>query len=148
MGPRKGSPVAWAPQLNVTCGRCGKPRGLTHTCFSSSNRKARVKTSWSFGKCERCHKTITNPLTHNCHPKSDFKKRRAAHEKQQKAAKRKQRAKHDYMTCSDPGCPRPLCVAFKTGYKIGEREGYERGFQEGWNRGFPAGQAACPRAHQ
>lgn len=144
--------MAWAPKLNVTCGRCGKPRGLAHTCFSNSNRKATVKPVLSFGRCEKCKKPVGNPLTHNCRPKSDFKKRRAEHDKQQKAdartASRKQRPTHDYLTCTDGDCPRPLCVAYKTGRKTGDREGYDRGFQTGWDRGFPAGVAACPRTHK
>lgn len=148
--------MAWTPRLNTVCGRCGKPRGLRHVCVSNSKRKATAKLAWSFGKCPKCKRPYGgNPLAHVCHPKSDFKKRRGAFEKRQKAdaraaaaAKRKQKPKHDYLTCTDKDCPRPLCVALKTGYKMGDRDGYERGFYAGWNGGFPAGQAACPRAHQ
>jgi flagellar biosynthesis/type III secretory pathway protein FliH len=151
--------MAWTPQLNITCGRCGKPRGLRHVCVSNRNRKATVKPSWSFGECPKCRKRVTNPLTHTCRPKSDFKRRRAQHEKQQRAeakataakeraGKRAQRPQHDYTSCRDGDCPRPLCVAFKTGHKTGHREGYEQGFQTGWDRGFPAGVAACPRTHK
>jgi len=141
--------MAWTPQLNVMCSRCGKPRGLTHVCFSNSKRKATAKPVLSFGKCGKCKKTVSNPLTHTCQPKSDFKKRRAAHEKQQKAAARKRQASaHDYQACSDGNCPRPLCVAFKTGYRLGDQDGHDRGWQQGYDRGFPDGIAACPLAHK
>jgi hypothetical protein len=164
--------VAWTPQLNITCGRCGKPRGLKHVCVSSSKRKATVKAGWSFGQCPKCRKTITNPLAHTCRPKSDFKRRRGAASKQEAKEKRAQsasiakvgrsrqhgpaKAKHDYQACTDKDCERPLCVAYKTGYKTGHFDGYEEGYATGWdrgyragyNRGFPDGIAACPRAHK
>ncbi len=143
--------MAWTPQLNIVCGRCGKPRGLSHTCFSNSTRKATPKAAWSFGKCERCRKPVTNPLTHVCaSSKGDFGRRRKAHEKAEKAAARKAAAKkrqasaHDYRACSDKDCARPLCVAFKRGYQLGDREGFDRGYEIG----FQAGIAACPRSHQ
>lgn len=151
--------MAWTPQLNITCGRCGKPRGLRHVCVSSSKRKATVKAGWSFGQCPKCRKTITNPLDHTCRPKSDFRRRRSAAAKQEAKDKRAQgasiakvgrsrqrgpaKAKHDYLTCSDGDCQRSLCVAFKTGYKTGHLDGYD----QGWDLGFAAGIAACPRTH-
>ena len=151
--------MAWTPQLNVVCGRCGKPRGLRHVCFSNSKRKATIKPVVSLGKCPKCKKPMGNPLTHTCRPKSDFKRRRAAHEKRQRkeartlaraerAAKQKQKPKHDYQACTDKDCQKSLCVAFKTGYKIGHRDGYELGFRVGYDRGFPDGILACPRAHK
>jgi hypothetical protein len=143
--------MAWTPQLNTICGRCGKPRGLRHVCVSNSNRKATIKPAWSFGQCPRCRKTITNPLTHTCRPKSDFKQRRAAHEKRQRdekrAAARKQRPQHDYQACSDQECPRPLCKAYRAGWQTGHQEGYEQGWQAGYDKGFPDGIAACPLPH-
>ena len=74
-------PMSLRPQLNVLCGRCGKPRGLFHECVSNSRRKQTLKPTVTFGKCPNCTKTITNPLTHVCAPKSDFKRRKKAHEK-------------------------------------------------------------------
>lgn len=156
--------MAWTPQLNITCGRCGKPRGLRHVCVSSSNRKATVKAGWSFGQCPSCHKTVSNPLAHTCRPKSDYKRRRTAHGKQEAKEKRAQaasiakvrrsrqggpaKAKHDYQRCTDEECQRPLCVAFRTGYQTGNRDGWDEGYEAGWDRGYPAGQAACPRSHE
>lgn len=151
--------MAWTPQLNITCGRCGKPRGLRHVCVSSRNRKAAVKASWSFGQCPKCRKRVTNPLTHTCRPKTDYKRRRAAASKQEAKDKRAQAAsvakvgrsrqrgpakpKHDYTTCRDDDCQRTGCVAFRTGYHLGHLEGHDQGF----DLGFAAGQASCPRAH-
>ena len=135
--------MAWTPRLNVICGRCGKPReGFVHVCRSNSTRKATPRPQFSFGTCPKCRKPQGNPLTHTCAPKSDFRRRRARHEKQARAAARK-RDRHDYQSCGDKDCQRSLCVAFRTGYKTGEADGFDRG----WAAGFPAGQAACPLPH-
>jgi hypothetical protein len=141
--------MSWRPALNVVCGRCGHPRGLGHVCVSNSKRRATVKPELSFGTCEKCRKTVSNPLTHNCAPKSDFRKRKAAHEKKlrDEARKKRQKQAHDYTSCADNDCKRALCVAFKTGFKLGDEAGYERGWQQGYNSGFSDGVAACPRTH-
>jgi hypothetical protein len=147
--------MSWRPQLNVVCGRCGKPRGLVHDCVSNSSRRQTVRPRLSFGTCPTCRKPYEgNPLTHVCVIRTDFKKRKAAHEKQQRARARKKRQQqaHDYLACADNDCKRPLCVAFKTGFKLGDEAGYERGWQQGedagYKRGYPDGMAACPRPHQ
>jgi hypothetical protein len=141
------------PQLNVVCGRCGKPRGLRHDCISNSSRKATFKPEFSFGKCPKCRKPYGNPLTHVCAPKSDFKKRRSLFEKQEKAKaraaarKKRQAEKHDYQACGDEDCKRSLCVAYKAGRSTGDEEGFERGFATGYDAGFQDGIDACPRSH-
>lgn len=142
--------MSWRPQLNVVCSRCGKPRGLTHVCVSNSTRKATIKPRFSFGTCPRCKKPQGNPLTHTCRPTSDFKRRKAKYARQEAAAARKKRqaSAHDYQACTDPGCPRPLCVAFKTGYQAGSADGYDQGWRQGRDRGFAEGITACPRPHQ
>ncbi|MGH3205692.1 MAG: hypothetical protein ACRDP5_27110 [Streptosporangiaceae bacterium] len=151
--------MAWTPQLNITCGRCGKPRRLRHACVSPSRRKATIKAGWSFGQCPKCRKTITNPLAHDCRPKTGYKRRRRAAQTQEAKDKRAQAAstarvkrsrqrgpakpKHDYTTCRDDDCHRTACVAFRTGYHLGHIDGHDQGF----DLGFAAGQAACPREH-
>ncbi len=142
--------MAWRPQLNVTCGRCGKPRGLAHVCVSNSRRRQTVKPQLSFGKCEKCKKPVSNPLTHVCAPKSDFRARKAKHDTEQraKARKKRQQERHDYTACADNDCKRPMCVAYKTGWKAGDEAGYDRGWQQGHQTGFKEGIAACPRPHQ
>jgi hypothetical protein len=131
--------VTWRPQLNTVCGRCGKPRGLTHTCVSNSTRKATVKLRAGFGTCPTCRKPQGNPLTHACRPRSDFKRRKGAYAKQQKAAARKAARKtrqaHDYQACTDNDCARSVCVAYRTGYQTGSQDGYEHGWQQGYDRG-------------
>ncbi|HEY1323410.1 MAG TPA: hypothetical protein VGF32_24340 [Streptosporangiaceae bacterium] len=57
---------------------------------------------------------------------------------------RPRRPPHDYQSCVDQDCQRPVCLAFKEGYQNGHRDGY----QQGYDKGFPDGIAACPRAHQ
>jgi len=138
------------PELNITCGRCGKPRGLTHVCVSNSKRKATPKLRLSFGKCAKCKKRVSNPLTHVCAPKSDFKRRKREAEKQAREAARKKRQgeRHDYQSCGDPECKRSLCVAYKTGRQTGDQEGFERGVRIGYDTGYPDGIRDCPRAHQ
>jgi hypothetical protein len=138
--------MSWTPQLNMVCGRCGKPRGgLRHDCVSNSRRKATAAPKLSFGKCPKCKKTVSNPFAHTCAPKSDFRRRKSAAAKREKAAARKkqQAGKHDYQACQDRDCPRSLCVAYKTGCKFG----YQDGYGDGFGTGFEAGVAACPRPH-
>jgi hypothetical protein len=139
--------MALKPLLRPVCGRCGKPReGIRHVCRSNSSRKATVTLKLSFGKCGKCGKDVTNPLTHACKPKSDFKKRKAAAGRA-KDRKKRQADKHDYQACSDQDCPRPLCAAYKAGWKAGYQEGYAQGYTVGYAAGFVDGIAACPRAH-
>jgi hypothetical protein len=73
---------------------------------------------------------------------------------------RPRRPPHDYQACADKDCMRPVCVAFKEGYRDGHRDGFKQGFERGWAqgyalgwrqgyaKGFPDGIAACPRPHQ
>lgn len=149
-------------RLRLTCGRCGQPRELVgHVCVVRSGRAARRKATpklkLDFGKCPKCKKAIGNPLTHTCAPKSDFRKRK----RQAEAArpKRKPREQHDYQLCRDDSCKRPLCVAFKVGYRggyqdgwkdsyeLGYKQGYEDGNAAGYQSGFAAGLASCPGGH-
>ncbi|KAB2390499.1 hypothetical protein, partial [Actinomadura montaniterrae] len=66
----------------LNCGRCGKPRGLTHTCITrmDSKRKpgkTRLKPSMKItATCRTCGKP--RGLTHTCRIQTDFKKRKAA----------------------------------------------------------------------
>jgi hypothetical protein len=139
-------------RLRVTCGRCGQDRELIgHVCVVRSGRAARRRATpelkLDFGKCGNCSKRVGNPLTHVCKPRSDFKSRKA---KAGKAAKpkRQQRDKHDYLTCKDTDCPRPLCAAYRTGWREGHRAGFDEGYDAGYARGFPDGIAACPLPHK
>lgn len=148
-------------RLALTCGRCGQPRELIgHVCVARSGRAARrsatPKLKLDFGKCSDCKRPVGNPLTHVCKPRSDFKSRKRKAERAAKGKPKKQpRDKHDYLACADRDCPRPLCVAYKTGwregYRIGFDEGYEAGFAagqaEGYDKGFAEGLASCPGPH-
>ena len=142
--------MGWRPQLNVVCGRCGKPSGLRHVCVSNSRRKQTLKPKLTFGKCPKCRKSYGpgGALTHDCAPRSDFGKRKKQFEKEQRDRARKAKPKHDYTECSDTECKRSLCVAFKSGQELGDQQGYMRGWQQGYDRGFPDGQDACPRDHK
>ena len=137
--------MGWRPALSVVCNRCGRPRGLTHACVSGSRRKPSLKPRIGFGTCPKCRKPFgANPLAHVCAPKSDFRKRKAQYEKEQREKARKARPRHDYTECSDAGCKRALCVAYKSGRELGDAEGYARGWENGYQRGV----ADCPRDHK
>ena len=139
------------PALRPVCGRCGKPReGIRHVCRSNSTRKATVSLKLDFGTCGKCKKRVTNPLTHTCKPKFDFKQRKSRAVKAEKAVARKKRQaeKHDYQACSDRDCPKPLCVAFRTGSREGYQRGFDDGFSAGFASGFTEGLASCPGPHR
>lgn len=132
------------PALNAVCGRCGKPRGLTHDCVSNSRRKQTIRLRLSFGKCPTCGKSYgSNPLTHVCTKKTDFRKRKAEFDKQQREKERQKakaaRPKHDYTECSDTDCKRSLCVAYKAGIALGDAEGFQRGWRQGYSQGLAEG---------
>lgn len=141
--------MGWRPQLNVICGRCGKPTGLGHVCVSNSRKPQTMKLKVSFGKCPKCKKVYgANPALHACAPRSDFRKRKSQFEKEQakkeREKARKARAAHLYEECGDAQCKRSACVAFKTG----RQAGYEAGFDRGWETGHERGIADCPRDHK
>jgi len=116
---------------------------------SNSRRRATVKPSITFGKCPACKKAIGNPLTHVCAPRSDFKARKSKAAKREKARerekarKKRQAGQHDYESCRDDECKRPMCVAYRAGW----HEGYAQGFADGYGAGFDAGLASCPGPH-
>ena len=107
-------------------------------------RAARQQARKASVKCGTCGKRYANPLAHTCAPKSDFKKRKRAAERQQKreaararkqaaaerrkaaAAERRKNAAgkrpaparrpaHDYRLCRDDECARHACRAYKDG---------------------------------
>lgn len=126
----------------ITCGRCGKPRGLSHVCVIRADRPARKgrtklapKVSASV-KCGSCGKPYANPLTHVCKPKSTARQQqRAAPRARKLAAGRPPRVKvvrpakpkrpeHNYRTCRGDDCSRITCEAFREGREIGFEDGY------------------------
>ena len=73
----------------IRCGRCGKPRGVTHTCvarFGARTRRHTVQSpvTWECGTCGR-----KRGLAHTCAPKSDFKARKRKHATAERRRKRK-----------------------------------------------------------
>jgi hypothetical protein len=74
----------------IRCGRCGKSRGVRHTCITSRTRKRRHKAqnpvTW---ECGTCHKP--RGLRHTCVIQSDFKKRKRAADRKRATARRRQR---------------------------------------------------------
>jgi hypothetical protein len=135
----------------VTCGRCGKPRGLVHTCVARFGRRRGRTRIRVRATCGRCGKRIGNPLRHACTTRTDFRKRRAAAARAAATAKRRAKRKaaaavrrerararrkapraapkprHDYQACAEPDCQRQACAA--------------------WREGVEEGLAACPREH-
>jgi hypothetical protein len=75
----------------LTCGTCGKPRGLRHACASARKRKRpRLGLVLSF-TCGTCGKAVRNPLAHTCTVRTDLRRRRAAQERKSRAAARRER---------------------------------------------------------
>jgi hypothetical protein len=110
----------------VTCGRCGKPRGLFHTCVTRIGRRPGRTRIRVRAECPMCGKPIGNPLQHTCTTRTDFKRRQAA------------ASSHRPSRCPDTDCPRPPCRAYREGYE----NGHEDGYGEGWGAGYAAGRAA------
>jgi flagellar biosynthesis/type III secretory pathway protein FliH len=75
----------------LSCGRCGKPRGLTHVC-TGRRRGPKFRLGVTF-TCATCSRRHGNPLTHKCVVKSDFRQRKAAQERAVKAERRRRRRK-------------------------------------------------------
>jgi len=76
--------------------------------------------------------------------KAAYEKRLAAERaksktKHQPPKKRPRRPPHEYQSCADTDCQRPVCVAYKEGFRDGDEHGFERGFE--------AGIQACPGPH-
>lgn len=128
----------------VYCGKCGKSRGLLHTCIvRRPNGRTKVKApKATLAKCGSCGQSYANPLTHACPSRpGDFERRKAAAEKRQRREKREQLARqrkaerarrraqggpqrrtgHRYDTCRDADCQRLPCRAY--------REGIDRGME-------------------
>ena len=129
----------------ITCGTCGRPRGIQHTCVARADsrrrkRRASVKPKVTI-TCGRCGKP--RGVRHTCTIRTDFKKRRKQAERQARGAERKKRnadakqrraaaararkaaAKarpkrprppaHDYRTCFDTECERYPCRVYREG---------------------------------
>lgn len=72
----------------LRCGRCGKPRGIVHTCVVSGKRRRRPHklqspVTWECGTCGK-----KRGINHTCVVRTDFKKR-----KRQQATRRRQEAR-------------------------------------------------------
>jgi hypothetical protein len=176
---RRKATVRLAPALG-TCPRCGKDYGnpLTHRCRPKSDfrsrraaaaRTAAARTAKAARqtRAERERARIAavrdrereRSRVRAARLKASYEARLAAAKAKAagkpqpppKAAPRSRRPPHEYQSCADDKCPRPVCVAFKEGYRDGHRDGYQQGFergdQAGYARGFPDGIAACPRSH-
>lgn len=89
----------------VRCGRCGKPRGIRHTCVTRIGRRPRPHrvqspVTW---ECPSCHKT--RGLRHTCGNSGDFKarKRKAATDERRskRAATRRRQADRRKQAAAD-----------------------------------------------
>jgi len=157
-----------------SCPRCGKEYGgrngnlLTHTCRPDSDfkqRKARynrkVRTSAERDRLKR--KADAVRARERARSAAQIARLKARYEDRLAAAKAKatepakaspprpRRPAHDYLTCTDAECLRPVCVAFREGQQIGREQGFEQGYAQGWDkgyaRGFPDGRESCPGPH-
>jgi hypothetical protein len=75
----------------LSCGRCGKPRGLVHQCTGRKKGPAfRIGPAFTCGTCGKSH---GNPLTHQCTMSSDFRRRKATQKRREKAEERRRKRK-------------------------------------------------------
>jgi hypothetical protein len=76
----------------LSCGRCGRPRGLVHEC--GGRRKGPAFRLGLAFTCGTCGKSYTgSPLGHECAIPSDFRRRLAAQRRSEKAEKRRRKRK-------------------------------------------------------
>jgi len=157
-----GDPVPLKPRVTspVYCGRCGKRRGLVHTCIVRRPGTRLKAPRVQLATCSRCGQSYTNPLTHVCPSKrGDFKRRKAAADRaarKRKAAEQRERRRaeaarrraqggpqrsqqHRYETCNDSNCQRATCRAHKEGYLNGLETGLEKGIEMGHAKGHSEG---------
>jgi len=185
---RRRATIKLAPALS-TCPRCGKDYGnpLTHVCRPKSDFKSR-RAAFARKASARAAKTARQTRAERERARIAAVRERerersraraarlkASYEARLAAAKAKARQQHksperpkgsrprrpphEYQSCADNDCMRPVCVAFKEGYRDGHRDGYQEGFEQGWQRGYPqgyadgygagftAGLASCPGPH-
>ena len=79
----------------IRCGRCGKDRGIRHTCVTSATGRRRVRphrvqapVTW---ECPTCRKP--RGLRHTCTVRTDFKKRRRAAARKRATDERRRKRK-------------------------------------------------------
>jgi hypothetical protein len=173
---RRRATIKLAPVLGG-CARCGKQYGgrnggpLTHVCRprdgefrsrrTAQRRKARAAARGRARAAERDRqraRIVAVRERERQRSRAQIARLTARYEIRLTAAKarasqphksppRPRRPPHEYQSCKDADCQRPVCVAFRQGYKDGYRDGYEDGYGQGYARGYQAGIAACPRPH-
>lgn len=122
-------------------------------------------------KCPTCGKRYSNPLTHTCTVKTDFRKRKAAETRRQatearrrKAAEKRAAARVRKKAAADRRRAATAARRAKSRRKPAPRQRPQQhdyrtcrddecrrhacvAFKEGYEAGFPDGQAACPLPH-
>ncbi len=171
------------------CSRCGKQYGgrngnpLTHVCRPRAGDFRKRKTAYrrkvqaaarvkarTAGRDKQSAKIAAVRERERQRSRAQIARLKASYElrltaakakagQQHKSPARPRRPPHEYQSCRDKDCQRPVCVAFKEGYRDGHRDGYREGFEQGWQQGyakgytdgygagFAAGLASCPGPH-
>lgn len=109
------------PKVTVTCGKCGKPRGVRHTCY--------IRTDFARRKRRQARKARADGRRQR-RQLAAARRREAARARKapaKAAPKRPRSPAHNHETCTDPGCERYACRAYRDG--------------------FDDGIGACPRPH-
>jgi hypothetical protein len=168
--------IRLAPVLG-TCSRCGKEYGgrngnpLTHTCRpktdfrkrkAAAGRKARASARAAARAAARDRQRAKIAAVRErerqrsraraARLKASYELRLAAAKARAKSpvrpkGTRPRRPPHEYQSCADKDCQRPVCLAFKEGYRDGYRDGFEAGYAQGFSAGFAVGLASCPGPH-
>lgn len=83
------------------CTKCGADYRLTHTCVTSKAGPRRVRLKPRATRtCAGCGEEYTNPITHTCVIKTDYKKRLAAAKRKAKTAARAEKKRQRKQTAA------------------------------------------------
>jgi hypothetical protein len=144
-GGRKGR-TRVKPTVSLgNCPKCGRPRGnpLTHTCTVKTDFKARQRAAERKAKAaakrraeaeRRKAATARRRAKEAARRKAERDRRKAAAEAKRKPPARPAKPAHDYRSCTDPGCRRYACLAWKEAWQ----EGRTSGLDDGWDIGYDA----------
>jgi hypothetical protein len=147
----------------VRCGRCGKPRGITHTCVTSwagrgRSQRPRLQSpvTWECPSCGR-----KRGVLHNCAPGSDFRKRRrdaatAERRRKRKAARERQAARRKQAAADRRARDRARKAAVKGRPRTSRSRGEshepgtcgDRDCQRYGCKAYWRGVDDCPRLHE
>jgi len=142
------------------CGRCGKPRGITHVCSPGSQRRRpgalQNPVTWTCGTCGK-----PRGVRHTCRQRTDFKARRrkaatAERRRKKRAVRERQAARRRQATAERRARDRARKAAAKAGPRSSRPRGEshepgtcgDRDCQKYGCKAYWAGMGDCPGPHE